>query len=211
MEPTETTVRAVRDVGPDTVAIDLDTPADFEGTPGQFVKLSTIIDGEQEARFYTISSPDTDETFELTVGYDPEDGGDFSEYLLSLDAGNAVTVTGPFGSDFYEGESASLVLAGGPGVGPAVGIAEAAVRDENDVTVVYLDDEPVHTERLDALAGDAEIHVVDDEDGFRDAVGAAFDDQQLFVYGFTDFLDLAEETIEDSGGSFEGAKVENFG
>ncbi len=50
MEPTETTVRAVRDVGPDTVAIDLDTPADFEGTPGQFVKLSTIIDGEQEAR-----------------------------------------------------------------------------------------------------------------------------------------------------------------
>ncbi|RNJ26552.1 FAD-dependent oxidoreductase [Halosegnis longus] len=211
MEPTETTVRTVRDVGPDTVAIDLDTPADFEGKPGQFVKLSTIIDGEQEARFYTISSPDTEETFELTVGYDPEDGGDFSEYLLSLDAGNAVTVTGPFGSDFYEGESASLVLAGGPGVGPAVGIAEAAVRAGNDVTVVYFDDEPVHAERLDALAADAEVHVVDDEDGFRDAVAASFDDQQLFVYGFADFLELAEDAIEDAGGSFEDAKVENFG
>ena len=211
MEPTETTVRAVRDVGPDTVAIDLDAPAAFDGKPGQFIKLSTILGGEQESRFYTISSPDTDETLELTVGYDPDDGGEFSEYLLSLDVGNAVTVTGPFGSDFYEGEETSLVLAGGPGVGPAVGIAEAAVRDGNDVTVVYLDDEPVHTERLDALAEDAEIHVVSDEDAFRDAVADSLADQQLFVYGFADFLELAEAAVEDNGGSFDDAKVENFG
>ncbi|MDZ7747166.1 MAG: FAD-dependent oxidoreductase [Halobacteriales archaeon] len=211
MDPTETTVRAVRDVGPDTVAIDLDTPADFDGKPGQFIKLSTILDGEQEARFYTISSPDTDGTLELTVGYDAEEGGNFSEYLLSLDAGNAVTVSGPFGSDFYEGEESSLILAGGPGIGPAVGIAEAAVRDGNDVTVVYFDDQPVHTERLDALAGDAEIHVVGDEDSFHDAVGTSLADQQLFVYGFGDFLELAESAVKHNGGSFDDAKIENFG
>ena len=211
MEPTETTVRAVRDVGPNTVAIALDTPAEIEGRPGQFVKLSTIIDGEEQSRFYTISSPDTDETFELTVGYDPDEGGEFSAYLRSLDAGSAVTVTGPFGSDFYEGESNSLVLAGGPGVGPAVGIAEAAVRDGNDVTVVYLDDAPVHTDRLDALAEEGDVHVVDGEPAFRDAIGDVLADQQLFVYGFSDFLELAETAVEEHDGSFEGAKVENFG
>ena len=212
MDPVETTVRAVRDVGPDTVAIELASPDGFSAAPGQFVKLTTTLDGDDESRFYTVSSPDTDETFELTVGYDPEDGGAFSEYLLGLTDDDTVTVTGPFGSDFYEGESRSLVLAGGPGVGPAVGIAEAALRDGNEVTVVYRDDAPVHEERLSAVAAaGGEVYVLADDSEVDDAVAESYDDQQVFVYGFADFLDLATAAVETAGGSTEDAKVENFG
>lgn len=211
MDPVETTVRAVRDVGPDTVAIDLGTPEGFSASPGQFVKLTAYLD-EEQSRFYTISSPDTDETFELTVSYDPDEGGEFSAYLLDLEPGSAVTVTGPFGTDFYDGEARSLVLAGGPGVGPAIGIAEAALRDGNDVTVVYRDDHPVHEERLAAAAADGvEMFVLSSDDAVHDAVAETYDGQQLFVYGFGDFIDLAEDAVEAAGGSMDGAKVENFG
>lgn len=212
MDPTATTVRAVHDVGPDTVALDLATPAGFSAAPGQFVKLTATVDGDDESRFYTVSSPDTDETFELTVSYDPDEGGSFSEFLLDLETGSTVTVTGPFGSDFYEGEADSLILAGGPGVGPAVGIAEAALRDGNDVTVVYRDDAPVHEDRLAAVtAAGGTVFVLADDDAVRDAVAEAYDGQQLFVYGFADFLDLAETAVEAAGGTMDGAKVENFG
>jgi ferredoxin-NADP reductase len=212
MDPTATTVRAVRDVGPDTVAIDLATPDDFAAAPGQFVKLTATLDGEDESRFYTVSSPDTEGTFELTVSYDPEEGGAFSEFLLDLEAGSTVTVTGPFGTDFYEGEPASLVLAGGPGVGPAVGIAEAALRDGNDVTVVYRDDAPVHEDRLAAVAtAGGTVFVLADDEAVSEAVADAYDGQQLFVYGFADFLDVAERAVEAAGGTMDGAKVENFG
>ena len=212
MDPTVTTVRAVSDVGPDTVAIELATPDGFSAEPGQFVKLTATLDGDDESRFYTVSSPDTDDTFELTVGYDPEDGGAFSEYLLGLSPDDTVTVAGPFGSDFYERESRSLVLAGGPGVGPAVGIAEAALRNGNEVTVVYRDDAPVHEERLSGVAAaGGEVYVLAADDGVHDAVAESYDGQQVFVYGFADFLDLATAAVEATGGSAENAKVENFG
>jgi len=31
------------------------------------------------------------------------------------------------------------------------------------------------------------------------------------VYGFSNFLELAETTVEEYGDGFEGAKIENFG
>jgi ferredoxin-NADP reductase len=57
MDPTDTRVTAVRQVGPDAVALDLETPDGFEARPGQFVKLTATVAGEEESRFYTISSP----------------------------------------------------------------------------------------------------------------------------------------------------------
>ena len=52
-------------VGPETVAIEFSTPAEFDAQPGQFVKLSATVDDEEYARFYTLSSPDVDGTAEI--------------------------------------------------------------------------------------------------------------------------------------------------
>jgi ferredoxin-NADP reductase len=67
MDQTDARVAAVREIGPDSIALDIETPDGFDARPGQFVKLS----GGGESRFYTISSPDVDGTFEVTIEVDP--------------------------------------------------------------------------------------------------------------------------------------------
>ena len=210
-----TTVAAVsvHDVGPDTVAIEFETPSQFSAMPGQFVKLAGEVAGEEYARFYTLSSPDVEETFEVTVGVS-EEGGPFSQYLADLEPGDKLELQGPFGSNHYEGESRVVVVAGGPGVGPAVGIGERALGDGNDVAVVYLDDAPAHTTRLEELAAMGATVVMDDADAdlvvhLRDVVSGD-EDEQLFVYGFGEFVDRATDALAAVGYTGD-SKIENFG
>ncbi|KYH27768.1 dihydroorotate dehydrogenase B (NAD(+)), electron transfer subunit [Halalkalicoccus paucihalophilus] len=206
MEPTQTTIAAVREVGADTVAVDLETPDGFDAQPGQFLKLSTTIDGEHVSRFYTLSSPEVGETIEITIGIDPE--GELGPWIESAE-GESVTVEGPYGSAYYENEDDSLILAGGPGVGPAVGIGERALADGNEVTIVYCDDEPVHEDRLSALKDEGATVIVTDE--LADHVASYYEGQQVFVYGFQEFVTEALDALEETRGDPDDAKVENFG
>lgn len=215
MDTIETTVAGVEEVGTDAVAIELTTPSGFEARPGQFVKLSATVDGESVGRFYTISSPDTAGTFELTVGYDPAEGGAFSEYLLSIAPDDEITISGPFGNDYYDDEPRVVVLAGGPGVGPAVAIAERALTDGGNAAIVYRDDDPIHEDRLAALAAaGADVFVLSEEIDLTMAVSDVLtgtDGEQVFIYGFGAFLDAAEAAISAAGGDPDAAKSENFG
>lgn len=200
-------------VGPDTVAIEFATPEGFDARPGQFVKLSATVDGESYGRFYTLSSPDVVDSFEITIGVDPEEGGPFSEFLADLSAGDAIEMSGPFGSNYYEDEPRVVVLAGGPGVGPAVGIGERALDDGSEVAIVYKDDTETHESRLAELdAAGASVAITDGS--ITEAVDTAVtgrDDEQVFVYGFADFVEEATAAIEAAGGDPEAVKVENFG
>lgn len=225
MDDTDVTVAANRDVGPDAVALELDTPAGFDARPGQFVKLTATVpgdsetgdnddgDSEQTSRFYTISSPTVAETFEVTLTVDP--AGTFGPYLAALEPGDTVTVTGPFGSAAYDGETATLVVAGGPGVGPAVAIAERTLDDGGDAAVVYQDDAPIHADRLDALRDrGAHVAVIVTDADLTDAVADALeplDDPTAFVYGFSGFLEDAVAALEAAGIDRDDARTESFG
>ena len=206
-------VTAVRDVGPRTIAIEFEAPAGLDAEPGQFLKLTGVVNGEEYARFYTLSSPGVDDTFEITVGIDPEEAGPFSDFLLDLASGDTVEISGPFGRSFYEGEPRVVVLAGGPGVGPAVGIGEAAAADGNEVAIVYRTDAQAHEDRLDALR-DAGASVVVTDGDIDEHVAAAVGsdvDEQVFVYGFEAFVDEATAALAAAGVDPDDAKVENFG
>ena len=210
---TTVTVTETENVGADTVSITFETPDGFAAAPGQFVKLSAEVDGESYARFYTLSSPDVVETFEITIEIDPDESGPFSELLAELSAGDEIEMSGPFGSDYYEGEPRVVVLAGGPGIGPAVGIGERAVADGGEVAIVYQDDDPAHEDRLAALrkAG-ANVTITDgDISQSVDSALAGEADEQLFIYGFATFVEEATDAIETAGGDPAAAKVENFG
>ncbi|WP_066414224.1 FAD-dependent oxidoreductase [Halorubrum aethiopicum] len=208
-------VTSVEEVGSDTYAIRFDTPGGFSAEPGQFVKLGTEIDGESVARFYTLSSPTTEETFEVTVGIDLEEGGEFSRFLADIEPGVEMSLTGPFGDQHYDGEGRVVVLAGGPGVGPAVAIARRALDDGGKAAVVYRDDDPAHEARLDDLRErGASIAVIGGDDDLTGPVADALTgaaDEGVFVYGFAEFVDDALAAIEAGGGDPDGAKVENFG
>jgi 3-phenylpropionate/trans-cinnamate dioxygenase ferredoxin reductase subunit len=242
MDGTEVAVRSVETVGTDTIALTLESPPGFDARPGQFVQLAATIDGEEVTRHYTLSSPGVsaseasggssdesdgaDETFETTVEVDPE--GTLGPHLADLDPGETVAVAGPFGDAYYEGEDAVVVLAGGPGVGPAVGIGERAIsearsasenasgetasEDGATVTVVYEDDDPAHEERLTDLAEAGATVVFTDDVSSEDVLEVLADAQgQTFVYGFADFLDRAIAALDAANIDAEGAKTENFG
>ena len=212
---TTVSVTTVETVGPDTYAIRFDAPTGFSAEPGQFVRLGTEIDGEPVSRFYTLSSPTVDETVEVTVAIDPEDGGDFSQFLGDVDPGTALSLAGPYGDQHYDDESRTVILAGGPGVGPAVAIAERTVADGGEAAIVYRDGTPAHETRLSALR-DAGVDVVllGADEPLDAPVAAAVsggDDEGVFVYGFADFVEDATAAIERGGGDPDAAKVENFG
>jgi ferredoxin-NADP reductase len=212
---TTATVSAVETVGRDTYALRFEAPDGFAAEPGQFVKLGTEIDGESVARFYTLSSPTVGDTFEVTVGIDPEEGGEFSAFLADAEAGTEMTLSGPFGDQHYDGESRAVVIAGGPGVGPAVAIAERALDDGGEAAVVYRDDDVSHADRLDRLASrGAAICFLDADEALDDAVAEALtgaEGETVFVYGFADLVADAEAAIDAAGGDADAAKVENFG
>jgi len=222
MDGTAVAVRSVESVGSDTVALAIETPEGFAASPGQFVQVGATVDGERVARYYTLSSPgvsanggqsdesDGDDTFEVTVAVDPE--GTLGPYLADLEPGETVEVAGPFGDAHYEGEESVVVLAGGPGIGPAVGIGERAVADGGDVTVVYEDDDPVHEDRLAALSDAGATVAVTTDISAEEVVGLLANSVgQVFVYGFADFLDEATAALDAAGRSAEDAKTENFG
>jgi len=48
MDETAVAVREVREVGPDTVALTFEAPAEFAAEPGQFVRILAEFDGEEE-------------------------------------------------------------------------------------------------------------------------------------------------------------------
>ncbi len=213
MDSTQVEVVAVHRVGPDAVAVELATPPSFSARPGQFVKLTADLDDGTESRFYTISSPDVEETFEVTVGVDPD--GTLGPWLADRAAGEQLALAGPFGNVYYEDDPRVVVLAGGPGIGPAVGLAERALRDGGEAAIVYRDDAPMHEDRLAGLAAaGADVFVLGGAEGMAEAVGQVLTGgagEQVFVYGFADFLDAATTAIEAAGGDAGAAKVENFG
>ncbi|WP_076608702.1 ferredoxin--NADP reductase [Natronorubrum thiooxidans] len=222
MKGTPVSVESVREVGPGTVALELETPAEFDAVPGQFVLLRAVpwdVDDNAEIdeddvvkRHYTLSSPAVGETFEITVGIDPD--GDLSPWLAGLEGGETVHIDGPFGAITYERDEAVVAIAGGPGIGPAVAIAEAAHESGHDAAVIYQDDEPAHRDRLEALE-DAGVDVVllkeDNDDGLADAIETHLEDGQVYAFGFEAFVTFVADTIEDAGGDPDEALIENFG
>jgi 3-phenylpropionate/trans-cinnamate dioxygenase ferredoxin reductase subunit len=115
---------------------------------------------------YTISSPDVHDTFEITIEVDPE--GTLTPWLADADPGTTVRVLGPFGNAYYEGESEVFVLAGGPGIGPAIAIAERVAGNGGRPTVIYRDEAPFHRDRFQELdKNGASVTILDPESHSR--------------------------------------------
>ncbi|WP_435101652.1 FAD-dependent oxidoreductase [Halarchaeum sp. P4] len=205
---TEVTVEAVESVGAQTVALDLSTPDEFDAAPGQFVLVRK--DAEGDAGYYTISSPYVEDTFEITVGFPIDESAEESlgTWLSEREAGDTVDIEGPLGHVQYRGEGDVVVYAAGPGIGPAIGIAERAVDEGNDATVVYRGEEPPHQERLDALHEAGATVALVDELGGDYLTG---DTANVYVFGFDDFVAEAKALLEADERDPGEAAIESFG
>ncbi len=202
-------IRSVESVGPDTVAVTLETPAGLSAVPGQFLKLRRTMNGDPVTRFYSLSA--TSDGLEVTVAVDP--AGSLSPWLVEASPGATVEIDGPYGQAFYEDAPTVVLLAGDVGVAPAVGVAERARAAGAQVTLVYADDVRLHERRLARLAaGGVSVRVLQAEADLAPALADRLPtDGRVFVYGFAPFVERATAAIDAAGGDAETATIENFG
>lgn len=199
-------ITRIEDVGERTVAIEVQTPTEFEAYPGQFVLVRATIDGEEETGYYTISSPDVEEFFEITVAVDPD--GTLGPWLVERTIGEEITVEGPFGDIRYTGEDDALVFARGPGIGPAVGIAELARESGHDATIVHGGKQPPHQKRLTHLEErGVTVILTNDLSGTVESLTA----DEMYVFGFQGFIEETKDALTAVGVDLAEVEIESFG
>ena len=201
-------ITRIEDVGDRTIALKFETPTDFEAFPGQFILIRATINGEEETGYYTISSPDVRGTFETTVAVSPD--GTLGPWLAERSVGDEITVEGPFGEIQYTGEDNAIVIASGPGIGPAIGIGERAIAAGRDVTIVYDGSQPPHTKRLNGLERDGAV-IVTAEDLKRATKDVDISNGEIFVFGFEGFVERAGTALTEIGIDTSNVAIENFG
>lgn len=211
----EVVVRTRGQVGPDTVAIELETPSGVTIAPGQFVLIRAIIDGVEHARHYTMSSPDSEETFEITVSVDPD--GTLTPWLAERGPGDVIIVEGPFGTVAYEGSGPVRVLAGGPGIGAGLGVCERAIASGHPCGLFAFDERSAHPHqtRLAALAQRAQTvalgSTTDSIHAGAAVLAETVPDGTWFVFGFHSFVETSRTELRSLGVDLETVQIENYG
>lgn len=212
MTASQAQVTAVRNVGGQTISLELAVDESFDGLPGQFILLRGEPDGEAESGYFTISSPTGDESFEVTVGVDPD--STFSAWLAERVEGDTLAFEGPFGNISYDDEGDVVTIAGGPGIGAALAIAERASQHGNAATLLYEDQAPAHRDRLDAL--ESVGHTVSIFSGEREAdlskaIEEAVEGESVYVFGYVEFCSRVRDVINGLDQEPAELFVESFG
>ncbi|MGQ4557641.1 FAD-binding oxidoreductase [Halobellus sp. GM3] len=204
-------VVSVTDIGEGTVALEFKIDERLEALPGQFLLLRAEINGSEETGYYTISSPTVDTTFEVTVGVDPE--STLSPWLAQRSVGDEIGIEGPYGNIAYDDDGDVVTIAGGPGIGPAIAIAERATNFNSNAALIYQDDSPAYQDRLSALSdcGQAIQIVQNDKEKLHDAISEYATDGTVYIFGFDEFCSRASDIVESSDVNTDDLHIESFG
>ena len=134
----ELVISSVRQEGADAVALEFAVPqelaAEFAYVPGQYLTLRADIDEQDVRRSYSIASA-VDAA--LCVGVRQVDDGVYSTYAQGLKVGDTVQVMPPEGRFMLHDQQDILLIAAGSGITPMVSIANAALDNGAQVTLVY--------------------------------------------------------------------------
>jgi ring-1,2-phenylacetyl-CoA epoxidase subunit PaaE len=129
------TINQVTKITPSAVEIVLDIPQSlndrFNYTSGQYITLKATIDGNDVRRAYSISSIPADG--KLSVVVKAVEKGVFSNYALTLRAGNEIEVAEPQGLFIHEQSSENkdyLAVAAGSGITPIISIIKSVLSNE---------------------------------------------------------------------------------
>ena len=211
-------VTAVRDLTPQVREITLETPWTTAHTPGAHIDVEVLIDGRPDTRSYSLVGEGAGAARRIAVKAEPSSRGG-SRYMWSLQPGARLKVTPPSNSFELSLEAAPyLLVAGGIGVTPIVGMAGVLARRGADVAMLYAGRSRGEMAYLDELAstlGDR-LHVfADDEADGPPDLGAAFaalaTDAQAYVCGPVPMLDAARAAWAAAGRPATRLRFETFG
>lgn len=132
-------VKAINRLSKDAVEVVFDIPQNtkesFQFLPGQYITISTTVNGKEERRSYSIcSAPGTD----LAIGVKEVKGGKVSAWINnSLNAGDSVLISKPEGR-FLLGNAKNVVaIAAGSGITPILSMASALDKSGGKMTLLF--------------------------------------------------------------------------
>jgi ferredoxin-NADP reductase len=211
-------VRAHRDLSP--------TVREFEIRPEGGVKPWTVgshlnvrieVDGREETRSYSLVGPPDPEVYRIAVKrMQPSRGG--SSYLWRLETGSELAIGEP-NNHFELAYNASefLLLAGGIGITPIVGMAQLLASKGVPLRMRYAArsaDELVYGDLLQALLGER-LKTFCDDRGERIAldaeIAALAPRAQLLACGPVPLLDAVRDAWERAGRPAADLRFETFG
>lgn len=124
----------------DTVSIRFDVPEDLKSIyaykAGQYLTLKNIINGEDVRRSYSLSSAPSENDWKVAIKQ--VEGGKYSTFAQTLNAGDTVDVMPPLGNFTAESTEAKtyVLFAAGSGITPIISIAKFALKANSNNRVI---------------------------------------------------------------------------
>jgi vanillate O-demethylase ferredoxin subunit len=208
-------VRSVTPLAEDVRLIEIEPEAGAERYPtGSHLDLSVTLDGLPDTRSYSlVGEHPVDGAYRIAVKKLPDSRGG-SEFMHRLEEGAAIEVSAPRSHfELQHGRPEYLLIAGGIGITPIVGMAQALARAGADFRLLYAARTPdalVFAGELRELLGDRlETYV-----GRRIDLGAAIDalheDGELYVCGPPALREAARGVWRDRGRRADRLRFETF-
>ncbi|NEU98013.1 PDR/VanB family oxidoreductase [Bradyrhizobium uaiense] len=216
---TSATLLAVRDLTPGIREFLL-RPDHFTAAPypvGSHIDVGVTIDGQPQTRSYSLVGEVDPQGYRIAVRHAADSRGG-SRYMWSLAPGARLNITQPASLVQLDWTRRQFCLiAGGVGITPIVGAAQALARREAGVTLHYAvrtRSDAAYLELLEGLLGDRLIVHAGDE-GRRldlDSVFASLPQDTMALFcGPMRMLDAARRAWEASGRPMTDLRYETFG
>ena len=216
---TTATVVATRDLTPDIREFLL-RPDRFAASPypvGSHIQVGVTIDGRPETRSYSLVGEADAQGYRIAVRRAAESRGG-SRYMWSLEPGARISITLPTSLVQLDWTQRHVCLvAGGIGITPIVGAAQALARRNVDVALHYAvrsRGDAAYLDELEALLGRRLIVYAGDENNRLDlgAVFAALPEGAMTLFcGPMRMLDAARHAWEAAGRPMTDLRYETFG
>ena len=211
-------VTAVRELTPSVRELTLQTPWSTGHSVGAHIDVEVLIDGRPDTRSYSLVGEGAGPNRRIAVRAEARSRGG-SRYMWSLAPGARLKVTPPSNSFELSLEpSPYLLVAGGIGVTPIVGMAAVLARRGVPVSMIYAGrsrGDMAYLDELDAALGGRLTVCADDETGGPPDLAAAFaalaPDAQVYVCGPVPMLDAAKAAWAAAGRDPVRLRFETFG
>lgn len=211
-------VTAIRDLTPSVREISLETPWTTAHAAGAHVDFEVLIDGRPDTRSYSLIGEGGGAIRRIAVKAEPSSRGG-SRYMWSLKPGARLKATPPSNSfELALEDTPYLLVAGGIGVTPLVGMAQILAGRGADATMLYAGRsraEMAYLDDLTGLMGERLSVVADDEGGGPPDLAAAFaalgPDAQTYVCGPIPMLEAAKRAWAAAGRPASRLRFETFG
>lgn len=185
--------------------------------PGSHLHLDVMIGDKQDSRSYSLVGEPDGRAYRIAVKRAPQSRGG-SAYVWSLKEGARVTI-GPPNNLFPLSYNAAayLLIAGGIGITPIVGMAQALARHGTNVRMIYTarsKDELAFAGELHAALGDRLSLYITGEGQRIDAARAIADlapHAELYICGPIGLVDDLRRAWDEAGRAPTSFRTETFG